>query len=132
MTAYVLPAAVARFLHDYIRSVDDLHLLVAVASHAERWWDADSVANDLLIDTRDARGLLEHLAAQNLMEIRITGDVRYQFRPGTQALNDVAQACLSAYREHPVAVLRAVAGSGGRRGIRDFADAFRLRRDGDR
>ena len=131
MTLYVLPEAVVRFIRDYIRDIDDLLLLEALANNAERWWDGAAVADELLVDQREAGRLLEHFAARNMLEIRVTDDVRYQFRPGTQPLDDAAQACLSAYREHPRAVWREVTGSSGRRNLRDFADAFRIRR-GDR
>lgn len=132
MTTPVLPEAVGAFLREHIRTIDDLHLLVAIASNEDRWWDETSVGRDLLIDRREARAMLEHLAAHNLLEIRLTEDVRYQFRPGTQELYDAATACVAAYRENPIAVWRAVAGPGGRRSVRDFADAFRIRRHDDR
>lgn len=132
MTVPGLGDAIVAFLRDHIRTVDDLHLLVAVASSEDRWWDETLVAREMLIDPAQARALLEHLAAHNLLEIRVTGSVRYQFRPGTPELHEAARACLAAYRDNPSAVWRVIAGPGGRRSIRDFADAFRIRRDDDR
>jgi hypothetical protein len=111
--------------------VDDLHLLVAVAANEDRWWDESSVAAELFVERSAARSMLEHLASHNLLEIRVTGSVRYQFRPGTPELRDAALACLASYRANPVSVWRAVAGTAGRQSVRDFADAFRLRRDDD-
>jgi hypothetical protein len=132
MSHQVLSEPVTGFLREHVRDVADLQLLVVVAGSAERWWDATAAARALVIDVTEARELLEHLAAHNLLEIRVTGDVRYQFRPGSEALCIAARAFLTAYRDHPFAVWRAVAGAGSTRSIRDFADAFRIRRDGGR
>jgi hypothetical protein len=123
---------VVAFLAAHIRSVDDLHLLIAMAAAADRWWDAASAAGALMTDPKTARGLLEHLAAHNLLEIRVTGDVRYKFHPGTPELRQAVRACIDTYHAQPVAVWRAVSGTPARRSVRDFADAFRIRRHDDR
>ena len=115
MSIQGLPDTVTAFLRDHIRTVDDLCLLAAVAGAPDRWWDEASVAADLLIDSAVARALLEHLAAHNLLEIRVTDDVRYRFHPGTAALRDGALDCATAYREQPIVVWRAVDGPGSRR-----------------
>jgi predicted ArsR family transcriptional regulator len=120
---------VARFLTAYLRDLDDLQLLITMVNAEDRWWDAPNVARELHISESAARAALEHLAADNLLEIRLTGDVRYQFHPGTEDLREQALACADAYRTDPLAVVRAVSAS-ARTSVRDFADAFRIRRDG--
>ena len=72
---------------------------------------------------------MDHLAAHNLLDIRITADVRYRFRPGTEDLQTAAREFADQYRTRPLPLLELV--SGTRRSIRDFADAFRIRRDDD-
>ena len=104
-----LPDAVAAFLREHIRTVNDLHLLVAIAEDPDRWWDEASVARELLVDHRAARVVLEHLAAHNVLEIRVTASVRYRYRPGTPELRSAAAACVAAYCEDPLAVWRALA-----------------------
>lgn len=126
---FSLPPGVGEFIAAHLRTVDDLHLLVATSSDRNRWWDAAAVARELVIVEEDARQLLEHLAAHNLLDIRVTGDVRYRFRPGTQELAAAAEACVDSYRAKPAAVWRALGSGRGQRAIRDFADAFRIRRD---
>ena len=96
----------------------------------DRWWDAAAIAKELGIGNTAARHSLDHLARGNLLDIRITGDVRYQFNPGTAELESAALACAAAYRTNPVAVVQMVAGS-SRRSLRDFADAFRIRGNDD-
>ena len=126
-----LPPVVLTFVSDHVRSLEELQLLMTCMHAGDRWWDASSVARELGISVPEARRALDHLASRNLFDIRITGDVRYQFRPGTPELTEAAQACADAYRINPVAVIRLVSGP-ARRSIRDFADAFRIRKDDDR
>lgn len=121
-----LPQSVERFLKSHLRSVEDLHLLLALAAEPNRWWDELTVARELLISQREARSRLEHLAAHNLLEIRVTGEVRYQYRPGTSELRDGARACFDAYRADPMSVWRQLSKS-ATGGARDFSNAFRLR-----
>jgi hypothetical protein len=127
-----LPDRVSAFIAAHIRTIDDLHLVVAMAAASERWWDAESAAGAVTADVKAARAILEHLAAHNLLEIRVTGDVRYQFRPGTPELCQAAAASIEAYRTNPALLYRALPPAPARRGARDFADAFRIRRDDDR
>lgn len=126
-----LPSLVMEFVADHLRSLDELQLLMTSMEAADRWWDADTASRELGITRTAARRALDHLAAHNLFDIRVTGDVRYQFRPGTAELYDAALACADAYRANPVAVINLVTAA-PRRSVRDFADAFRIRQDDDR
>jgi hypothetical protein len=124
--------AVRTFVDAHIRSIEELQLLIAMATAPERWWDEEAVAREYTMDRRDARSALEHLAAHNLLEIKVTGDVRYQFRPGTPELADFVAACLDVYRTNSIALWRLAPLRRERRSIRDFADAFRMWRDDGR
>jgi predicted ArsR family transcriptional regulator len=127
-----LPQLVIEFVIAHLRTIDDLHLLVAMSGAQDRWFDADRVARELGIGRQTARAALEHLAGRNLLEIRVTGDVRYQFNPGTPALREAAGACVEAYRRNPMALWRLAAEQLDHRSLRDFADAFKIRRHDDR
>lgn len=126
-----LPAAVTAFLDAHIDSLEQLELLLAVMQAPQRWWDAAAVSAQLGVHPDAARRALEHLAAHNLLAIRVTGDVRYQYQPGRPELAEAARLVADVYRLRRVAVLQAVT-QPERRSLRDFADAFRIRRDDDR
>lgn len=126
---------VTAFVADHLRSYDDLVLLEALVSASDRWWDASSAAAALLLREAAARATLDYLAAHNLLEIRVTDDIRYQFRPGTPALHQAALACIEAYRADPNGVARLLVNRGqglGQRSIRDFADGFGQASDDER
>ena len=120
-----------QFIDEHIASPEELELLVALVDTPGRWWDSMLVSRELGLPPSAARRSLEQFAAANLLEIRVTDDVRYQFRPGTQELHDGAVAVVAAYRMMPTALRESLARLTSR-SIRDFADAFRFRRDGRR
>jgi hypothetical protein len=121
-----LPPHVVSFVRDNIDTLQQLELLALVMEEPDRWWDAPAVARALLIDVAMARLALEALASRNLLAIKLTTDVRYQFQPGTSILRENGEAFAEAYLNHPVAVVRLVT-EGQRRALRDFANAFRVR-----
>ncbi len=123
-----LPPLVRAFMSDHITTLDELQLLITCVYSEDRWWDATAVARELGVSAVAARHALDHLASRNLLDIRITGDVRYRFHPGTDELRDAALVVAETYRANPAGVINLVAGA-PRRSIRDFADAFRIRKD---
>lgn len=123
-----LPPDVTDFTARHVRTLEHLQVLMTCIEGRDRWWDAATMARELGIGLTAARRTLDDLARGNLLDIRITGDVRYQFNPGTAELEAAALACAAVYRTNPVALVQLVAGS-SRRSVRDFADAFRIRRD---
>jgi hypothetical protein len=128
MTEDRLPSVVRSFVATHIRSLHDLHLLIGMACAPDRWWDEEIAVREMGLDRRVARASLEHLAAHNLLEIKVTDNVRYQYRPGTPALEAAVAAAVDAYRTNPVALWR-LAPTPRERSIRDFADAFKVKRD---
>lgn len=114
MTA--LSPDVIDFASTYLSSLEDLQVLTMCVDHPERWWDAVLVARYLRISRSAARRALDRLARANLLDIRITGDVRYQFKPGMLALEHAAQACVAAFHTSPAEVAEFI-GNQRRRGV---------------
>ena len=114
----------------HIRTLAELQLLMAIVQSGDRWWDATSAAREAGLTLQAARRALDYFGAHNLLDIRITGDVRYQYRPGTAELRDSAAACVAAFRTRPLDLAQLVAGP-STTSVREFADAFRLRRKQD-
>jgi hypothetical protein len=122
---------VGGFMARHVRSLDDLQVLMQCIDSPDRWWDAAAMARETGFGVNAAREVLDHLARGNLLDIKITGDVRYSFAPGTPALQAAALDFAAAYRARPVEIVQFVAGT-SRRHLRDFANAFRIRRHDDR
>ena len=107
---YTFAPSVVAFVTDHIRTLAQLQLLMAIVESGDRWWDAASAARELGLTLRDARRALDHFGAHNLLDIRITGDVRYQYRPGTPELREGAEACAAAFRSLPLDLAELVTG----------------------
>jgi hypothetical protein len=119
------------FVQEHVRSLEHLEILLLLMQYPDRWWDANAVAQAVGVASESARQALDHFAARNLLAIAVTGAVRYRFQPGHDALRAAADAFGEACRTNRLAVLRLVTKQSPR-GVRDFADAFRIRRDDDR
>ena len=126
-----LPPTIETFLRDHVETLQELELLTVLINAPDRWWDAAAVGRLIGADPAATRAALERLASRNLLAITISSEVRYRFQPGTPALRHAADAFAEALRTHGLAVYRFVAGTSNR-AIRDFADAFRFRRDDSR
>jgi len=124
-----VPGKVAEFTTRHLETIDDLQVLIACMENRDRWWSTESAAHQLGITRAIAGRSLDHLARQNLFDIRIRDDIRYRFAPGTPGLEAEALAWLLEYRKNPLGIVKLVTGS---RSIRDFADAFRIKRYDDR
>ena len=127
-----LPAAVVQFARTYLHSVEDLQVFILCVDHRQRWWDATSIARALSITESRARRILDQLARANLLDIRISDAVRYRFEPGIQELEQQAVAFAVAYHNNPAGVVKLIARSTVSDSVRDFADAFRIKRDDHR
>jgi hypothetical protein len=124
----MLAPNVTHFIETSVRSLDELHALVTCARERERWWDATEVYQETNMAIVVAERVLENLARRNLLDVRIGGTLRYQFSPASPALEASVAALLDAYYKSPVAVTQVVAAS-MQRHLRDFSNAFRIRRD---
>jgi DNA-binding IclR family transcriptional regulator len=127
-----LPTALVQFARSYLHSMEDLHVFILCVDQRDRWWDATGIARALSIRESRARQILEQLARANLLDIRISDAVRYRFEPGVQELAQHALAFAAVYRNNPADVVTLIARSTVADSVREFADAFRIKRNDHR
>lgn len=106
-----MASILTHFAASFLKSPEHLQVLALCVSERDRWHDASAIARALDMSRRDARQALDHLACNNLLDIRITGDIRYRFRPGTSDLEARAVEFVEAYRRNPVPWLEIVGGN---------------------
>jgi hypothetical protein len=131
MTVPELPPDVVAFVRETVLTVDEVEVMTAIRDTPERWWDPQAMYAALGIPAPTARSILDRLATLNLLDIRITDEVRYRYHPGTRELAETIAHLVTSYRSNRAALAAILARPGGR-GVRDFADAFRLRNDDGR
>ena len=122
-----LPSDVVQFVNDSIDSIEQLELLAMLIESSHRWWDAASAGRALGVNPGAAERDLERLATRNLLAVNLGNEVSYRFEPGSGGLRATSEAFAAAYRNNSRALLRLVA-ERQKRAVRDFADAFRIRR----
>jgi hypothetical protein len=115
------------FLAEHISSVEDLEILAALLDAQTRWWDSRALAAHLSAEDNAVRHVLERFASRNLLDIRISDDVRYQLRPGTASLAQSMEEFATVYKRSP-SILFSWVTRRAPRSVRDLADAFRIKR----
>jgi DNA-binding IclR family transcriptional regulator len=127
MTGEHLPAPAVMFLQQHVTSLADLEVLLALMSFRERWSDAAVVGAHVGLSAGEARRTLDRLVSANLVDIRLTDEVRYRFHPATAELEAGAREATDLYRRKPAPVVRWVARQ-TRRNIAAVADGLRNKR----
>lgn len=124
MSVDPIPDSVRAFLEGRIDSVTQLDMLLLVHRTAGQLWTAQAVAAELRIGEAWAEEQLSLLARRDLLEREGSG---YRFASAGEfsaAVDELARA----YHTHPVAVVAAIYARPDRN-LRNFADAFRLRKE---
>lgn len=129
MSTDVIPNNVRRFVLSTIRSVPYLEAALWLRSNRNATHSVAELASALYIAEATAQGLLGHLVADQVVATTpVAGEIRFEYRPGNDALAADFDALSVAYASNLVEIARLVHDSTYRNAHR-FADAFRLRKD---
>jgi hypothetical protein len=116
---------VRRFISRYLRTVEQLEVLLLVSAAPERYWSAAEAGQALAIPAEDVGVALEHLTATGLLDVRLLDDVRYRFSPTDEDRSGGVRELQSAYASQRIRVVSEIARRRSRPMV-EFADAFRL------
>jgi hypothetical protein len=119
-----LPAELREFLARRIDSIAQLEALLMLRAAPDEVWDVPRTASRLYVGEQEASEALTHLAAHDLLAHEPGG---YRFCPLTQDLLDMVSLLAEHYRRHLIPVTNLIHAKPRR--IRQFADAFKLRKD---
>lgn len=119
-----LPADVEQFIADYIRTVEHLEVVLAVASAPQGVASASDVFAKVRSSEASVRERLEELAAEGLLSREGEG---FRWTPKDPTLNNTVAELARAYKERSIRVIQAIY-SDRRRAMRELSDAFRFRR----
>jgi hypothetical protein len=122
-----LPDVVRRFLARHIDCVEQLEILVFLRRTSSQFFSADSIARSLNLNEARVAVCLESLARHGLLDVRLAADVVYRFSP-VPAMAPEVDTTAEAYSERRSTVVAFVA-SRRRKALKDFSDAFRLKKD---
>jgi hypothetical protein len=110
---------------EHIDSVPELEAILLLRRARDREWTADAAGARLYVSTTVAEHLLAALTARGFFASTPAG---YRYAPATTQLEAAVDALAAAYSEHLVTVTHLIH-SKPRGGVRQFAEAFDLRKD---
>jgi DNA-binding IclR family transcriptional regulator len=119
-----LPADVEQFIAEYIRTIENLEVVLAVASAPQGEASASEVFSRVRSSEASVRERLDELAAEGVLTRE--GD-RYRVSTRNPAQSNTIMELGRAYRERRVRVIQTIY-SDRRRAMRALSDAFRFRR----
>ncbi len=85
------------------------------------------MADELRIPEDEAAAVLERLASNNFLDVKISNDILYRFNPATVALETTAARVADLYGRERIAMINLVTAA-TLSPIHDFAEAFRLKK----
>lgn len=120
-----IPDGVRRFLLAAIPTVPHLEALLLLHAAPRERWDIAALARRLYVDPATTARLIDDLAAHDLVDVDAA---TCRFSPVSPALADVVDQLAGVYARHVVEVAELIHSSSDRK-ARQFADAFRLRKE---
>jgi hypothetical protein len=126
-----IPEDIRAFIVRYLTNIEHLEVFALLQRSRDRYWSASEVAAELRIPAAMSERVLEWLASNNFLDIKILNDVVYRFDPATSDLGAIANRCAALYQTERIAMINLIM-SALSDPIRNFADAFRLKLKKDR
>jgi hypothetical protein len=125
-----LPESVRRFLASYIKSVEQLEILMVLSEAPDRWWLAEDVFQRIQSSRGSVAERLAHLKSQGFLAARQgdDGQVLHRFRPVTLELGAAAAEAMTAYRTRRVKVIEAIFTPAVDQ-LQSFANAFKFNKE---
>jgi predicted ArsR family transcriptional regulator len=117
------------FIIQHIDSVPHLEALLLLFNSRPQRWSTDEMAKSLYVRNEAALKILENLQQRNLIAARPEGLDVFFYRPDDPAGNALLEAVDAIYRKEVVRISSLIH-SKGSASVRDFARAFRFKRDG--
>ena len=124
MSPSELPQSTRSFISRYVRSIEQLEILLLLAREPETLWSAAKVYDAILSTPASVQGWLTELVAQGLLE-KITETASYRCSSDADLRSQIALLA-EIYRISPVRVIESIY----KREVnaaQSFADAFKLK-----
>jgi predicted ArsR family transcriptional regulator len=128
MVEYPIPNDVRQFILESVVSIAQLEALLLLRGSPDEEWTAQKVAGRLYISEQEVTYLLTRLCAEGLIAFNNDRPPLYRYQPDSDDLAQIVDRLAETYSKHLVPVTNLVH-SKPRTRVREFADAFHLRKD---
>ena len=118
-----------RFIAAEIKSLEQLEILLLLSGNPHKWWTAQGVYDVIKSSLGSVEGRLREMAERGMLRQEPDSANRYQFAPADESIWRLIAELREAYKERPVKVVQAIYTAKPPDGVREFARAFRIRKD---
>jgi hypothetical protein len=119
-----IPNVVRQLVAERLDSIPELEAVLLLRESGARAWTPEDAGRRLYVSTTVAAHVLAGLRERGFFA---SDGNEYRYEPESPALAAAVDALAAAYRAHLVAVTHLIHSKPGRN-VRDFAEAFRLRK----
>lgn len=126
MSNDAIPTQVRQFLGQYIKSVEQLEILLLLANSPQKEWTAAGVYAVIRSSERSVAARLEEFKEQGFFENKPGPPATYRYAPKNEMLRSGVAETAKLYQERRVRVVEAIF-SPDIDPIQGFADAFKFR-----
>jgi hypothetical protein len=117
---------VDEFIREEIDTIPQLEALLLVWNGRPKLWTVEEMAAALYVDAGVSRNILHDLARRGLLAVE--SENQYGYRSTSSERDRLIEALDATYRRELIRVSRLIH-SKAAPGIRDFAEAFRFKKD---
>ena len=128
MAVAKIPKDIREFIARYLPSVEHLETFIVLQRNTTRSWNATDMAAELRIPESTAADVLERLASDNFLDVKISNEILYRFNPATASMEDLSARCADMYVRQRIAIINTVM-TASLGPMHDFAEAFRFKKD---
>jgi predicted ArsR family transcriptional regulator len=121
---------VDRFILDEIDSVPHLEALLLLWRNKEKSWRVEEMAHSLYVKAEQAENILQDLARRNLVAVHTEGERAFAYDSSSENRNALLGQVDETYRRELIRITRMIH-SKAAPSVREFARAFRLKKDKD-
>jgi hypothetical protein len=125
-----IPDSVKGFIAKHIRSVEQLEILILLSAAPENIWTVQKVAQHIQSDEASIASCLEELQSQGFLIAKKMPGLVYQFSCSSEELLMGVKALTETYRKQRIKVIEVVLDK-SQQNLRNFSDAFKIRRKDD-
>jgi hypothetical protein len=120
-----------QFLEQYVRSVEHLEIILLLGRNPEKAFSVEDVYQEIMSTRDSVHGWLDEMISGNLAVCNAGAVPTYQFASANTAQFEAAQHLGAYYKAYPVRVIEAIYRPRKPQAdpARDFADAFRIRKN---
>lgn len=122
------PDSARHFLGRYIRSLEQLEVLLLLRREPDRWWTVPQVYEVIRSSHRSLEGGLEAFVGQGFLAQEKGPPPAFRYAPRSEELRAGVEQIAASYQHSRVRVIEAIFAP-PLDPVQRFADAFKLRKD---